>query len=199
MQQDNYYYIDPTVLSYLLNLTDQALIDQAFTAYLDDLTKLIRTSVDAYLAESKMSEEEKLAIQNKLLETVYSDKTDEQTNMPPDQMLVEKLDNPELQNRIKKVINLVNKGLYVTNQSKLTPEKKNALNEYLREVEGVIKTNMQNTIKLLEITEEYEKLKSEEEKQQVQPLTQPTAAMQEYQQFLKDQQPTQPPVNLTQN
>ena len=72
----------------------------------------------------------------------------------------------------------------------------------MRETESRLKTDVQNTIKLVQIIEEYEKLKTQQPNQEVGQSQQTSSAMKEYQEFLKMQhggtKPAEPSTTIPQ-
>jgi hypothetical protein len=121
----------------------------------------MRTSAETFLEESDMPDDQKQSIKNLFEQTIFNKDVDKQIIQPPDFLAKQQMDNPELQKRIQTAVDAVNKGIYTQYQGKLTPEEKAKLNEYLKTMEETIKLDMQNTISLVGIAEEYEKLLKE--------------------------------------
>lgn len=154
------YFIDQIVLGYLLKITDPVELDKAYSTYLEETYKVISEAVNSYFDGIDIPEDQKQSIKNLLSQTVFNKDADKQLDKAPDYLTKQQLDSPEVQKRIQSAINAINKGIYLEYQSKLTPEEKAKLNEYLKTMEETIKIDMQNTIDLMKLVEEYDSLKT---------------------------------------
>ncbi|MBD3281034.1 hypothetical protein GF389_05995 [Candidatus Dojkabacteria bacterium] len=155
MEETKQYYIDQIVLSLLMGLDEEEAIQAAYSQYLEELNTFIKRIVFIFVDQSQISEEQKNIVKQRIEETVFNDTNlDEKLNEPADDDMQKLLDNEALQKKVKEMVNLFNKAIYVKYQEEMSTQKRDILNDYLKKTESIMKTRMDTLVNLLNLVNE---------------------------------------------